>query len=466
MLKIFLGIVDEVWKGCYDETGMKFDRIRFNLQNFGRQLSQYFRWLSPGIGVKRWLLLTLVGVTFIGIGLGIVLLHIYRTAPDTWWLPLLSAASLRFLSRPLRAIIFIAIGLGMVFGGIVGINRSLMGPFLKPGKKVVDELTIHRRRERGIKIVAIGGGHGLATLLRGLKEYTYNLTAVVTVADSGGSSGRLRKEMGILPPGDLRNCLAALSNDEALLTHLFQYRFPDGQSGLNGHSLGNLLISALAEITGSFEEAVAESGRVLAVKGRVLPSTLQQVDLVADVHLPFVSAGVRVEGESEIPHPRWRVKRVYLQPNSPAAYPEAIKAILNAEMIVIVPGSLYTSILPNLLVPQIAEAIRSSKALKVFVCNIATQPGETDHYSCEDHVSAIEEHIGKGLFHVVLANLPPTSKLDEPFEWVDVEGKRKIDYLLIREKLYDETHYVRHNSEILAKHLISIYHQMRSRIVS
>lgn len=430
-------------------------------QRIRRELSDIYRWLLPGIGVKRWLLLTLMGTTLIGVGLGIVILHLYRTAPDTWWLPVMSAASLRFLSRPVRATIFMLMGLAMVLGGIYGINRALMGPFVKPGKKVVDELTIHRKRERGIKVVAIGGGHGLSTLLRGLKEYTYNITAIVTVADSGGSSGKLRKEIGILPPGDLRNCLAALSNDEALITHLFQYRFPDGESGLNGHSLGNLLITALADITGSFEEAVAESGRVLAVRGRVLPSTLHQVDLVADVHLPLVSAGVRVEGESEIPSPNWHVKRVYLQPGSPPAYPEAIKAILAAEMIVIGPGSLYTSILPNLLVPEITEAIRHSKALRVYVCNIATQPGETDHYSCEDHVRAIEEHVGKGLFQVVLANLPPEQDASESVSWVKVERHRHSDYLLIVEKLSDDTNIARHNSDVLAKSLLSIYQRLR-----
>jgi uncharacterized cofD-like protein len=462
MLNSFLGKVDDETKGCYDEAGMRSSKVLSAIRNLRAELFQVFRWLSPGIGVKRWLLLTLMGTTLIGIGLGIVILHIYRTAPETWWLPLLSAASLRFLSRPIRAIIFIFLGLGMVLGGIYGINRSLMGPFLKPGKKVFDELTIHRRRERGIKIVAIGGGHGLATLLRGLKEYTYNLTAIVTVADSGGSSGKLRKEMGILPPGDLRNCLAALSNDEALLTHLFQYRFPDGQSGLNGHSLGNLLITALAEITGSFEEAVAESGRVLAVRGRVLPSTLQQVDLIADVHLPMVTGGVRVEGESEIPRLSWRVKRVYLQPSSPAAYPEAIKAILGADLIVIGPGSLYTSILPNLLVPEISQAIRSSKAVKVYVCNIAAQPGETDHYTCEDHVRAIEDHVGKDLFQVVLANLPPQDAFGENIEWVTVQGVQKLNYLIIQQQLYDEAHLARHHSDLLAKSLLAIYQRMRS----
>ncbi|MGB9669349.1 MAG: gluconeogenesis factor YvcK family protein, partial [Anaerolineales bacterium] len=211
--------------------------------------------MYPGLGVKRWFLLTLMGTTLIGVGLGIVLLHIYRTAPETWWLPFLSTASLRFLARPLRALIFVGIGLIMILGGIYGMNRSLMKPFMKPGRRVVDQLTQHKKLEKGPKVVAIGGGHGLANLLRGLKEYTYNITAIVTVADDGGSSGKLRQGFGVLPPGDLRNCLAALSDDEALLSQLFQYRFPNGKSGLDGHSFGNLFITALADLMGSFEEA-------------------------------------------------------------------------------------------------------------------------------------------------------------------------------------------------------------------
>ncbi|MGB9639780.1 MAG: gluconeogenesis factor YvcK family protein, partial [Anaerolineales bacterium] len=368
---------------------------------------QYLRWLSPGIGVKRWFILTLLGTTLIGVGLGIVLLHIYRTAPETWWLPILSTASLRFLSRPLRAVIFVGIGLAMILGGIYGMNHSLMKPFLRPGRKVVDELTQHRKLEKGPHVVAIGGGHGLATLLRGLKEYTYNITAIVTVADDGGSSGELRRGFGVLPPGDLRNCLAALSDDEALLAHLFQYRFADTQTGLDGHSFGNLFITALADIMGSFEEAVAESGRVLAVKGRVVPSTINDVNLVAEVKIPIIETDVRVEGESKIPGSNGRVKRVYLKPESPPAFPEAIKAILNADLIVIGPGSLYTSILPNLLVPDITQAIRSSKAIKVYVCNIATQKGETDHYTCGDHIHAIEDHVGEGIFDMVVVNRHP-----------------------------------------------------------
>jgi hypothetical protein len=259
------------------------------------------RWLVPGLGVKRWLILVILGTTLLGVGFAIVILDVYRNAPDTWWLPLLSTASLRALARPVRAVIFGLLGTGLVLGGLWGFYRSLFAPFQRSGKPLVDELTSHRRRGRGPRIVAIGGGHGLSSLLRGIKSYSYNITAVVTVADDGGSSGRLRETMGILPPGDIRNCLAALSDDEALMSQLFQYRFGDGVDGLEGHSFGNLLISVLVEITGSFEKAIAESGRVLAVHGEVLPATLHDVRLVADVTLPHTAGEVRVEGESRIP---------------------------------------------------------------------------------------------------------------------------------------------------------------------
>ncbi len=234
-------------KDCYDHFGMGVVRKKSQLRMW---LDNLVNWLIPGLGVKRWLLLILFGTTLIGVGLGVVILDIYRNAPETWWLPILSAASLRQLSRPIRALIFGGIGFGVLAFAIWELNRVLMRPFVAPGRNVANEIRRHRQRDRGPRIVAIGGGHGLATLLRGLKAYTYNLTAVVTVADDGGSSGRIRQELGILPPGDIRNCLAALSDDEALLGQLFQYRFPEGE-GLQGHSFGNLFITALSDITGS-----------------------------------------------------------------------------------------------------------------------------------------------------------------------------------------------------------------------
>jgi uncharacterized cofD-like protein len=421
--------------------------------------------LVPGLGVKRWLLLLLLGITLIGVGLAILILDIYRTAPDTWWLPIISTASLRFLPRLLRAVIFGSLGFAMIIAGIWGINRSLMAPFLKPGSRVVDALEGHRRRGRGPRIVVIGGGHGLANLLRGLKEYSRRITAIVTVADDGGSSGRLRKSLGILPPGDIRNCLAALSNDEAMLTQLFKYRFPSGSSGLDGHSFGNLFISALSEITGSFEEAVAESGRVLSVSGRVLPSTLHNVQLVADVVLPHLVSEVRVAGESQIPESNGKVRRVWLEPNTPPAFPQAIKAILAADAIVIGPGSLYTSLLPNLLVPDIADAIRSSRALKLYVCNVATQIGETDGYSCVDHLQAIEDHAGKGLFDIVVANNNYGPRLPDGVEWIKTDDDIEMYFAIYRSDLVDSPMPWRHNTEVLTQVIIDLLEERTGPLV-
>lgn len=303
----------------------------------------------------------------------------------------------------------------------------------------------------------------MATLLRGLKNYTRNLTAIVTVADDGGSSGVLRREMGILPPGDIRMCLAALSNDEALLTQLFQYRFGNGDLG--GHSFGNLFISVMAEITGSFEEAVAESGRVLAVQGRVLPSTLHDVRLLADVDLPDLAGGVRVEGESRIPEARGRIRRVWLEPEHPPAYPEAIRAILSADLIIVGPGSLYTSILPNLLVSDLVEAIRASRAMKLYVCNVATQPGETDGYSGGDHLRALEEHVGEGLFDLAVMNHRKGAPLPEAIQYVLAEEDLDQTHAIYRADLIDDDRPWRHDSSKLSQVIMDLYQDRTGPLV-
>jgi uncharacterized cofD-like protein len=433
--------------------------------SIGRKFRHSLRWLTPGLGVKRWLLLVMLGITLLGLGLAVLILDIYRTAPETWWLPIISAASLRFLPRLSRAIVFGGFGVSLIIIGILGINRSLMAPFLKPGSKVVDALAGHRRKRRGPRIAVIGGGHGLSVLIRGLKKYSDNITAIVTVADDGGSSGKLRKSFGILPPGDIRNCLAAMSNDEAMLTQLFQYRFPNGSSGLDGHSFGNLFISALSEITGSFEEAVAESGRVLSVSGRVLPSTLHNVQLVADVSLPHLLSEVRVAGESQIPDTNGRVRRVWLEPSSPPAFPQAIKALLAADVIVIGPGSLYTSLLPNLLVPDIADAIRSSRALKLYVCNVATQIGETDGYSCEDHINAIRDHAGKGLFDIVIANNNYDGELPDGIEWITKDESQNMYSAVYSTDLVDSNMPWRHDGEALSHVIIDLLEERTGPLV-
>ena len=413
-------------------------------------------WFAPGLGVKRWFLFVLIGITLLGVGLAILLLDLYRTdSTNPVLLEILSYASLRFLPRVLRGIIFGTLGIGFVLYGMYRLNRSLLRPFIQPGHTIVDELTKFRLRERGPRIVVIGGGHGLSTLLRGLKQYTRNLTAVVTVADDGGSSGRLRESFGILPPGDIRNCLAALSNDEQMLTQLFQYRF-SSQGELEGHSFGNLFLTALAEITGSFESAIAESGKVLSVSGRVLPSTLHDVKLVADMQIPNVPIQIRVQGESRIPKMAGRVRRIWLEPSDAPAYPPVIKAILNADMIVIGPGSLYTSLLPNLLVQDLLGAIQASRAVKVYVCNIATQSGETDTYSCYDHVQSLEEHVGDKLFDVILCNDNYEGQLNEDSHWVMADEKSQSDPRLYCDDLTDKSHPWRHDSVKLAETLIQI----------
>ena len=254
-------------------------RIIINLMNYRHnpllkrirfQIIRFFRWFVPGIGIKRWGLLIMLGTMLLGLGFAVIVIDMYRNTPDTWYLPIVAFLSLRFLSRPVRALIFGLGGVILIVVGVWGINRTLLKPFLRPGKHLVDAVSNFHKLDKGKKIVVIGGGNGLAALLRGLKKYTSNITAIVTVADDGGSSGEIRKKVGIVPPGDIRNCLTALSNDEELTTQLFQYRFGE-DLGINGHSLGNLLITALTDITGSFEDAVAESGRVLAVQGKVLP---------------------------------------------------------------------------------------------------------------------------------------------------------------------------------------------------
>ncbi len=423
---------------------------------------QMLRWLSPGLGVKRWVALILVGTTLLGIGFGIFILEIYRATPadaQPWWLLFLSTISLRALARPLRVLIFGSIGVGLVLGGIWGLNRTLLRPYLKPGKAIVDTLAGYRRRERGPRVVVIGGGHGLSMLLRGMKTYTHNLTAVVTVADDGGSSGRLRRTMGILPPGDIRNCLAALSNDEALMTQLFQYRFANGGADLDGHSFGNLFISALSELTGSFEEAVAESGRVLAVHGRVLPSSLHDVRLVADIVPPYTTQEIRVAGESRIPEAKGRVRRVWLEPDNPPAFPTVIKALLSADLIVVGPGSLYTSLLPNLLVPDITAAIHASEALKIYVSNVATQPGETDDFTCDDHLQAIEEHVGSGLFDLLVCNTNYEGVLPEGMNWVKVDDDTSPNCAVYQADLTSVDEPWHHDGPKLAQVLIDIYQE-------
>ncbi len=407
--------------------------------------------MIPGIGVKRWILLLGGGIAIISLGFSFLLKEFYPLPSLFYYL------TLQFIPRGLRAVFLGLLGIAAVIVSLINLNRALLAPFVETNPEtVVNAVYDYRRREKGPKIVAIGGGHGLSVLLRNLKKYTSNITAIVTVADDGGSSGRLRRELGVLPPGDFRNCIAALADDEALTTQLFQYRFGDGD-GLNGHSFGNLFITAMAEVTGSFERAILESERVLAIRGRVIPSTLRDVTLMADLKAEM-SGLCRVSGESSIAKANGSIERVYLEPDDAPAYPEAIQALLEADMIVAGPGSLYTSVLPNLLVPDVARAIAASPAIKVYVCNVATQRGETDTYTAGDHVSALETHIGPGVFSTILINNNLDVSFDPPtgVELVSTDITSNARYHVIAADILDPTHPWRHDSEKLARALLHI----------
>ena len=366
------------------------------------------RWFVPGLGVKRWLILMLIGLAMLGLGIGYIQVQVYRQAdvPEIFYY-----LTLQFVPRLGRALLFGALGIAAFLIGLIRFNATLLkvarGNDRQP---IIDKLWQQRIGALGPRVVAIGGGHGLSALLRGLKAHTSNITAIVTVADDGGSSGRLRREYGVLPPGDFRMCIAALADDESLVTQLFQYRFGSGAdagaSALTGHSFGNLFIAAMAELTGSFEKAVIESSRVVASQGRILPSTLEDVTLCAEFtgseagHAP----GRPARGESSIGKTGRAIERVWLEPNDPPAFPDAVRAILDAEIVVLGPGSLYTSVLPNALVRGIATALGQTKAPVVYICNVATEAGETDGYSLDQHVDALERHIGRGIVDIVLAN--------------------------------------------------------------
>ena len=379
------------------------------------------KWLYPGIGVKRWVGLLAAGICALSLGMAYLLVMVYRQAP----LPEVAYyLTLQFLPRHTRALLFLGGGLGLVGLALYHLNRSLLSLLLlaRSSEAAADagaarDLPKGDAREGGVRIVAIGGGHGLSTLLRGLKGCAGELTAVVTVADDGGSSGVLRREMGMLPPGDLRDCIAALADAEPLMAQLFQYRF-GRDSVLDGHSFGNLLIAAMTGITGDFESAVSAVGRVLAVRGRILPSCLASVTLCAEVRDrsepdrdPYL-----LSGQSRITRASGRIERVWLQPDGVRGYPEAIRAILQADLIVLGPGSLYTSVIPNLLIGDIREAVRASDAVRVYVANVATQPGETSGFDLGRHVEALAEHVGEGFCDVVIGNdsidhtLPPNSR--------------------------------------------------------
>jgi uncharacterized cofD-like protein len=427
-----------------------------------QQVNRWFKWLSPGLFVKRWLLISAGGLflSALGLAIWIKLTPIYRLIDLTSGLIEKIAKIIpNYISGPLA----IAFGLFLVFWGQSRTVNSIT-EVLKPDsdEELVDMLINHRRLNRGPRIVAIGGGTGLSTLLRGLKYYSSNITAIVTVADDGGSSGRLRREIGVLPPGDIRSCLAALADEEKLLTELFQYRFRAGD-GLVGHSFGNLFLTAMSEITGDLERAVAASSRVLAVRGRVLPATLSDVRLWAEL-----ADGRIIEGESNIGESNGKIVNFGCFPSDPPALPAAIAALEEAEYIIIGPGSLYTSVIPNLLVPEIRAAIAKATVPRIYICNIMTQPGETEGYTVADHIQAIDRICGIQLFDAVLAHRKspsPQSLMRYAQEnshpvFVDREDIAKLGRRIVLANVMDEDEeigYVRHDPQRLARVLLRWY---------
>ncbi|MBN1688216.1 MAG: YvcK family protein [Candidatus Omnitrophica bacterium] len=354
---------------------------------------QFFKWLYPGIGVKRWITLCILGLGLISA----VALSAIKT---------MSKSNIILASLAMAVLIF---GIFLVFMAIKNMLRIFVRALMPPHRddRLVDIVYQKRQSEslsRGPRVVALGGGTGLSTLLSGLKLFTSNITAIVTVTDTGGSSGRLRDEMDMLPPGDIRNCLVALADAGPLIRDLFQYRFEAGE-GLSGHSFGNLFITALSKVTGDFEKAIRESSKVLAIRGRVIPSTLEKVTLVGE----FVD-GTIAEGETNITDVQKPLSRIELKPDSCRACPEALDAIDNADLIILGPGSLYTSILPNILIHDICQAILKSDAYKIYISNVMTQPGETDGYSTWDHLRVLMEHTDPRIVDACFVNsqeVPP-----------------------------------------------------------
>ena len=412
-------------------------------------------WLLPGLEIKRWFALIFLGSLLITIGLMIF----FNLRPVYFIMEFIRKIAIVVPTDILAVVITIG-GALLFFKGWQKTNISMLDTHNGREKETLLE-NLYRRRKlnRGPKIVAIGGGTGLSMLLKGIKRITNNITAVVTVGDDGGSSGRLREEMGVLPPGDIRNCIAALADNEDLITKLFQYRFNTGE-GLKGHSFGNLFLTALCSITGDMVRAVKESSNVLSIRGRVLPSTLDNMKLAAEYE-----DGTIVHGESAIPEEHKKIKRLFTEPEHCKPLEDVIEAIKDADLIILGPGSLYTSVIPNLLIKEISEEVIKSNAKKIYVCNIMTQPGETDNYAVSDHINALYKHAGSNkLIDAVLVNnvLPKNmaDKYEQCGQMPVVLDRYNVHVDIVEKKLIEESKegLVRHSSNRVAR---AIYYWFR-----
>lgn len=424
---------------------------------------RWYKWLAPGLLIKRWLLISAAGFVLFGLGLAI-----WSKMTPVFYISQFLGTTLETIARTVpnyvSGPVVVLLGLLLLVWGQTRSLGAITEVLMPEGdEELIDRLMNHRRLRRGPKIVALGGGTGLSTLLRGLKAYSANITAIVTVADDGGSSGRLRREIGVLPPGDIRNCLAALADEEKLLTELFQYRFTAGD-GLTGHSFGNLFLTVMTDVTGDLERAIAAISKVLAVRGQVLPATLSDMRLWAEL-----ADGRRIEGESNITHAEGKIVKIGCTPACPAALPRALRAIQEADYIIMGPGSLYTSVIPNLLVPEITEAIaRRTDIPRIYICNIMTQLGETQGYTVADHIQAIDAAAGQPLFDAVMIQKksPSAQSLIRYAQenshpvYFDREAVKQLGRRIVIANIMDEdeeTSLVRHNSVRLARTLVRWY---------
>jgi uncharacterized cofD-like protein len=421
-------------------------------------------WLRPGMLVKRWIVTLFAGIVLTSLAMAMALAWIYRnySFPSST-ARIVQNVTLQFIPHPFRELLVIGVGLVFLLYGFFQLSRSLLSPFLDQradGQGLAEIIATHRFgvEEPELRVVTIGGGTGLSTLLRGLKRHNVAITAIVTVGDDGGSSGRLRTEFNMPAPGDIRNCLVALADSEALVSDLFQYRFEAEESSLDGHSFGNLFITAMTKVSGSFERAIIESSKVLNIRGAVLPSSLDNITLAAEM-----KDGQIVRGESAISHQPGGINRIFVEPDHAEAYDPAVVAILSADIIVLGPGSLYTSVIPNLLVEGIAHALRFAPAEKVYVCDVATQPGETDGYTVADHLRALQKHVhGLPVDRVLInTNLEPGARGIKP-EWhvsaVQFTGLAEFEGHIAVERadVVNAEQPLRHDPDKLADALIEI----------
>jgi len=434
-------------------------------------MERWKQWIPSGYGFRRWAAVFAVGLAVLALGLAMGITNIYRMyVVDRTGTTFLYYTTLQFIPHPYRELLVLVVGIGLTIWGGFGIGGAYQKAAARGNpipNRVLGPFQAARRAE-GPRIVAIGGGTGMPTLLRGLKEVTDNITAVVNVVDDGGSSGRLRRDLGILPPGDFRNNLVALSEVEPLMAELFQHRF-EGSGDLEGHSFGNLFLVAMTDVTGSFEHAIRESSRVLAVRGKVLPSSLEDIELYAELQ-----NGEIVRGESVIPRTPVPLKRVFMKPAHAPAYPEAISEIIGADVIVLGRGSLFTSIMPPLLVEDIARAVKNNRtAVKVYVCNVATQPGETDGYGVVDHVRALQSHIGSGLFDYVLYNSNLAGEKEIRPEWGvtavrfdEAAAARFTKIEFVPADVVRDDNPLRHDPVKLANAVMELYHKRGGKVAA